>query len=121
MKTRKYRRLPGGQKQRLRASRTNEVWAVDFQFDETSDRRRIKLCNIVDEFTREAVAIASADLAPPMTWWKSSLASSPNAGLLPFCAQTMARSSSRGHYATTADAYVHKLHRARLTLGEPLP
>lgn len=33
------------------------MWAVDFQFDETSDRRRIKLCNIVDEYTREALAI----------------------------------------------------------------
>jgi putative transposase len=33
------------------------VWAVDFQFDETADRRRIKLCNIVDEYTREALAI----------------------------------------------------------------
>jgi putative transposase len=30
---------------------------VDFQFDETSDRRRIKLCNIADEYTREALAI----------------------------------------------------------------
>ena len=30
---------------------------MDFQFDETSDRRRIKLCNIVDEYTREALAI----------------------------------------------------------------
>jgi putative transposase len=35
----------------------NEVWAIDFQFDETADRRRIKLCNIVDEYTREALAI----------------------------------------------------------------
>jgi putative transposase len=33
------------------------VWAVDFQFDEAADRRRIKLCNIVDEYTREALAI----------------------------------------------------------------
>jgi putative transposase len=33
---------------------------VDFQFDETSDRRRIKLCNIVDEHTREALAIRVA-------------------------------------------------------------
>ncbi len=57
VKARKRRRLPGAQKQRLRAGRPNEVWAVDFQFDETSDRRRIKLCNIVDEFTREALAI----------------------------------------------------------------
>jgi putative transposase len=60
VKTRKRRRLPGGPKQRLRASRPNEVWAIDFQFDETSDRRRIKLCNIVDEYTREALAIRVA-------------------------------------------------------------
>jgi putative transposase len=49
VKTRKRRRLPGGPKQRLRARRPNEVWAIDFQFDETSDRRRIKLCNIVND------------------------------------------------------------------------
>ena len=41
----------------LRASRPNEVWAIDFQFDELADGRRIKLTNIVDEFTREALAM----------------------------------------------------------------
>ena len=51
------RARPGGCAQRLRATHANHVWAVDFQFDETSDRRRIKLCNIVDEHTREALAI----------------------------------------------------------------
>jgi transposase InsO family protein len=35
----------------------NEGWALDFIFDETADRRRLKLCNIVDEYTREALAI----------------------------------------------------------------
>jgi putative transposase len=60
VKTRKRRRLATGQAARLRASRPNEVWAFDFQFDETSDRRRIKLCNIVDEYTREALAIRVA-------------------------------------------------------------
>jgi len=54
---RKRRRLGNGQAARLRANRPNEVWAIDFQFDETADRRRIKLCNIVDEHTREALAI----------------------------------------------------------------
>jgi hypothetical protein len=29
------------------------VWAIDLEFDETSDGRRLKLTNIVDEFTRE--------------------------------------------------------------------
>lgn len=57
VRARKRRRVSNGQAARLRATRPNEVWAVDFQFDETSDRRRIKLCNIVDEYTREALAI----------------------------------------------------------------
>ena len=43
--------------ERLRASRPNQVWAIDFQFDETADRRRLKLANVVDEFAREALAI----------------------------------------------------------------
>ena len=33
------------------------VWAIDFQFNETSDSRRLKLLNIVDEFTRESLAM----------------------------------------------------------------
>jgi putative transposase len=57
VRSRKRRRLATGNAQRLRATHANQVWALDFQFDETSDRRRIKLCNIVDEHTREALAI----------------------------------------------------------------
>lgn len=30
---------------------SNQVWAVDFCFDETADGRRLKLANVVDEFT----------------------------------------------------------------------
>ena len=36
------------------------MWALDFQFDETADLRRIKLLNVVDEFTREALAVHAA-------------------------------------------------------------
>ena len=43
--------------ERLRAERPNQVWAIDFQFDETADGRRLKLANIVDEHTREALAM----------------------------------------------------------------
>ena len=46
---------------RLRAQRPNDVWALVFQFDETADLRRVKLLNIVDEFTREALAVEAAD------------------------------------------------------------
>jgi len=43
--------------ERLTAAYPNHVWAVDFQFDETSDGRRLKLTNIVDEHTREALVM----------------------------------------------------------------
>ena len=42
---------------RLRAERPDHVWALDFQFDQTADGRVLKLLNVVDEFTREALAM----------------------------------------------------------------
>jgi putative transposase len=33
------------------------VWALDYQFDQTTDGRILKLLNVVDEHTREALAI----------------------------------------------------------------
>jgi putative transposase len=42
---------------RLRAEAPNHVWALDFQFDQTADGRIVKLLHVVDEFTREALAI----------------------------------------------------------------
>ena len=37
--------------------RPNVVWAMDFQFDTTADGRQLKMLNVIDEFTREALAI----------------------------------------------------------------
>jgi len=45
---------------RLRAERPNQVWALDFQFDQTADGRLLKLLNVVDEHTREALAMVAA-------------------------------------------------------------
>ena len=45
---------------RLSAERPDHVWALDFQFDQTADGRVLKLLNIVDEHTREALAIVAA-------------------------------------------------------------
>jgi putative transposase len=42
---------------RLRAERPDHVWALDYQFDQTADGRILKLLHVVDEFTREALAI----------------------------------------------------------------
>src|SRR5207247_225929 len=40
-----------------RRERPDQVWALDFQFDTTSDGRLLKLLHIVDEHNREALAI----------------------------------------------------------------
>jgi putative transposase len=45
---------------RLRAERPSHVWALDFQFDTTSDGRTLKLLHVVDEYTREALAMRVA-------------------------------------------------------------
>ncbi len=42
---------------RLRPERANHVWADDFIEDRTHDRRKIRMLCVVDEFTREALAI----------------------------------------------------------------
>lgn len=55
---------------RRRAVRPREVWALDFQFDATNDGRQIKCLNIVDEFTRQALATdvsRSCDADAPLT------------------------------------------------------
>jgi len=53
------RRVPAGQPDRsqLRASGPDEVWAIDFQHDTTADGRALRLVNVVDEFTREALVM----------------------------------------------------------------
>jgi putative transposase len=56
---RKRRRLgeSSAEADRLQAERPNHVWALDFQSDETADGRQLRLLNVVDEFTREALAV----------------------------------------------------------------
>jgi hypothetical protein len=41
----------------LRAECPYHVWAIDFQFDQTMDGRRLKLLNSVDEYSRMCLAI----------------------------------------------------------------
>lgn len=56
---RKRRRLGQSQNssQRLRAERADHVWSYDFVHDQTSDGRGLKVLPVVDEFTRECLAI----------------------------------------------------------------
>lgn len=45
---------------RLRPERVNHVWAYDFVEDRTSDGKKYRMLNIVDEFSRECLAIKVA-------------------------------------------------------------
>ena len=55
--SRKRKRLRERQKVTPIASRPNEVWTYDFVFDRDAAGRRLKLLTLMDEFTREGLAI----------------------------------------------------------------
>ena len=42
---------------RLRAERPNHVWSYDFVEERTHDGRKLRMLNIIDEFTHECLAI----------------------------------------------------------------
>ena len=52
--------LADGSCVRLRPERPNHVWSYDFVEDRTHDGRRFRMLNVVDEFTRECLAIRVA-------------------------------------------------------------
>jgi putative transposase len=57
VKRRKRRRRAGaGVPGHLGASHPNHTGAMDYEFDETAGGRRLKILNVTDEFTREALA-----------------------------------------------------------------
>jgi putative transposase len=58
-KQRKRRRLGSGgnASHRRKAQAKNDVWSYDFVMDQTRDGKRLKMLPVVDEFTRECLAI----------------------------------------------------------------
>jgi putative transposase len=49
--------LADGSVVRLRAEHPNHVWAYDFVLDRTADGRKLRMLTVVDEYTRECLAI----------------------------------------------------------------
>jgi hypothetical protein len=52
--------LADGSCMRLRAEHANHIWSYDFVEDRTHDGRKHRMLNLVDEFTRECLAIRVA-------------------------------------------------------------
>jgi putative transposase len=48
-----------------KADAPNTVWAVDFQFDATTDGRPVKIVSIIDEHTRECLGGLVERSSPP--------------------------------------------------------
>jgi putative transposase len=59
-KTRKRRPVGTSTVVPTRAAHPNHVWSYDFVQDETTDGRRLKCLTVLDEYTRESVAIHCA-------------------------------------------------------------
>jgi transposase InsO family protein len=49
--------LNDGSTMRLRPQRLNHVWAYDFVMDRTRDGRAVRMLTVIDEYTRECLAI----------------------------------------------------------------
>lgn len=56
-KKRRRRRAAANRPRPLAPTRANEVWAYDFVFDACANGQQLKCLTIVDEFTRECLAI----------------------------------------------------------------
>ena len=109
---------------RLRAERPNHVWALDFQFDTTSDGRTLKLLHVVDEHTREALgdrvarsidADRTVARARPDRRRARPLARARAHGQRP-----RADRQRPARLVSLRRAPARSLHRARLALGEPV-
>ena len=106
---------------RLHPERPNHVWAYDFVEDRTSDGRKYRMLNIVDEFTRECLAIKVARKLKSMDVIETLADLFCCAGCRLTFAPIRDRSSSRsGEGLDWRRRRADRLHRARQPVGERL-
>ncbi len=59
-KRRPRRRRPGSDPMKLLSEHTNHVWSYDFISDRTANGHKLKILAVVDEYTRECLALEVA-------------------------------------------------------------
>jgi hypothetical protein len=62
---------------RLKAEHKDQVWSYDFVADKTEDGRKLKFLAVVDEFTRESLALTPAAFAASCAGPRGPRASAP--------------------------------------------
>ncbi len=85
---------------RLRPERPNHVWSYDFVEDRTHNGRKFRMLNVIDEFTRECLAIRIDRKLKSTDVIDDCRTSSSCAACPVMFVPTMAPSSSPGPYAT---------------------
>ena len=107
---------------RLRPEHRNHVWAYDFVSETTHDGRKLRLLTVVDEYTREclAVSVARRMTANDVLWVLADL-------FLEYGIPEHIRSDNGPEFVAKAVRELARrpgghdaVHRARLTLGERL-
>ena len=113
------RRVATSRPRPLPAPAAGQVWAYDFVFDACANGQQLKCLTVVDEFTRECLAIdvagsiRSGRVIEVLSRWSASTARRA------ICARTTAPSSSRGHAAlATAGQHRYGTHRSRQAVAE---
>ena len=102
--------------------RPNVVWALDFQFDQTADGQDPQALNIIDEFTRECLAIdveRSIDADGVVTLPRAPRRRTRRAGLRALRQRARVHRLRRGRLVPL-QRHRHRLHRPGITLAERL-
>lgn len=115
----KRRRKPTARPDRpvLQAERPNHVWTYDFVEDATADGRKLRLLTLVDEFTRECLAIEVARSLPAsavVTVLERVVASRGQ----PACLRSDNGTEFTAH-AVCAWLYAHQISTHHIDLGSP--
>jgi putative transposase len=74
------RRIASNRPRTYTPIKANAVWAYDFVFDTTAQGQQIKCLTVIDEYTRECLAIDVAGSIRSRGWWKCCHAWSPFMG-----------------------------------------
>jgi hypothetical protein len=105
------------------ATRPDQVWALDYIFDATADGRPIKILNITDEYTREALACLAGplDQRRPDRQHPREPRRDPRAHTGPHPLRQRPRTRGRNTpRLVPLSRHQSQLHRTRRTLAKPL-
>ena len=105
----------------MRPIAPNVIWATDFQFDQTSDARTFTMLSVIEEFTREnlAIDVARSITADDVVRRLDQLISERSAELRQDGQRSRVR---RSRHCRLVSLLEHRciLHRSRLTLAKRL-